>query len=286
MGFWPGSEAHEKIKPLQRKKNSLVPIGEAISGLGGPVKALREASPQAVHHFTQADQVNQLVGASEADPDLGFMARTMALCSLPRSNPGNCLQYERVNGPFTLYMTATAGNKLPFGNIPRLLMAWLTTEAVRTRSRELVLGRSLAGFMRALGIYHNSGGRGGVQTRLRNQMKRLFGCTVSLIYADENVDATVNAVIADRTVLWGVCSKIFGCLWGVCSWITARIHSDLWITPKTLSQRPSEASAALGGGKRVSRPAFVAPGRVNGPSCGTGGISGTTDWRCPVARAG
>ena len=25
----------------------------------------------------------------EADADLGFMARTMALCSLPRSNPGN-----------------------------------------------------------------------------------------------------------------------------------------------------------------------------------------------------
>ena len=28
---------------------------------------------------TQADQVNQLVTASEADPDLGFMARLMAL---------------------------------------------------------------------------------------------------------------------------------------------------------------------------------------------------------------
>ena len=48
-----------------------------------------QPSPQAVYHFTQADQVNQLVSASEADPDLGFMARTMALCSLPRSNPGN-----------------------------------------------------------------------------------------------------------------------------------------------------------------------------------------------------
>ena len=34
------------------------------------------------HHFTQADQVNQLVGASETDPDMGFMGRLMALCSL------------------------------------------------------------------------------------------------------------------------------------------------------------------------------------------------------------
>ena len=51
--------------------------------------AIRDASPQARHSFTVADQVNRLVGASEADPDRGFMARTMALCSLPRSNPGN-----------------------------------------------------------------------------------------------------------------------------------------------------------------------------------------------------
>ena len=68
---------------MKRKRNELVPIGEVCSGLGGPVKEIREASPQALHHFTQADQVNQLVSASEADPDLGFMARLMALCSLP-----------------------------------------------------------------------------------------------------------------------------------------------------------------------------------------------------------
>ena len=86
--------------------------------------ALRDASPQARHHFTQADQVNRLVTARESDPDLGFQARLMALCSLPRSNPGNRLQYKRVNGPYTLGMSAGIGNKLPFGTLPRLLMAW------------------------------------------------------------------------------------------------------------------------------------------------------------------
>ena len=72
---------------MERKRNELVPIAEAFSDLSGPVAALRDASPQARHHFTQADQVNQLVSAREADPDRGFMARTMALCSLPRTNP-------------------------------------------------------------------------------------------------------------------------------------------------------------------------------------------------------
>ena len=81
---------------MQRQRNGLVPIGDALSGMDGPVKAIRDASPQALHHFTRFDQVNQLVSAREADPDLGFMARLLAVCSLPRTNPGNRLQTARI----------------------------------------------------------------------------------------------------------------------------------------------------------------------------------------------
>ena len=184
---------------MQRKQDGLLPTREAFSGLDGPVKAIRKASPQARHHFTQADQVNQLVGASEADPDMGFMARMMALCSLPRTNPGATLQYKRVNGPYKLVMIAGADCKLPFGNLPRLLLAWVSTEAVRTQRRELVLGKSLSEFMRTLGVY-SSGGR--VQIRLRNQMRRLFSATVQLVYEDEHGEARVSSSVADRTELW------------------------------------------------------------------------------------
>ncbi len=184
---------------MQRKRDGLVPIGDALSGMGGPVKLIRDATPQAVHHFTRFDQVNQLVSASEADPDLGFMARTIALCSLPRSNPGNRLQYKRVNGPFTLGMIAGLGNKLPFGNLPRLVLAWVSTEAVRTQSPVLSLGKSLSDFMRALGVYDSSGR---TQTRLRNQMKRLFGCTVTMIYEEPGGFARVSSLVADKHEFW------------------------------------------------------------------------------------
>ena len=188
---------------MARQRGELVPVAEVITDLPGPVQALRKTPPPARRGFTLADQVNQLVGASEADPDLGFMARMMALCSLPRTNPGNRHQYKRVNGPFRLYMQAGAETKLPFGNIPRLLMAWVCTEVVRTRCRELVLGRSLAEFMRTLGILSSdSGGASGVRTRLRNQMKRLFSATVQLIYEDEHGEARVSSFIADRTEFW------------------------------------------------------------------------------------
>ena len=184
---------------MKRKRDGLVPIEEAISDLDGPVKKLRDATPQAVHHFTRFDQVNQLIEAGEADPDMGFMGRTMALCSLPRTNPGTTLQYKRVNGPYKLVMVAGADNKLPYGNLPRLLLAWVSTEAVRTQRRVLILGDSLSEFMRTLGVYSSAGG---VANRLRNQMDRLFNAHVSMIYEDERGKATVNAVIARRTEFW------------------------------------------------------------------------------------
>ena len=188
---------------MQRQRGEVVPIGEVVSGLDDVLApAIRDDSPQARRGLTLADQVHQLVSSSEADPDLGFMARMMALCSLPRTNPGNRLQYVRRNGPYSLVMIAGGLNKLPFGNLPRLLLAWVCTEAVRTQNPELVLGRSLAEFMRNLGINNDSGGSRSDRTRLRNQANRLFGCTVSLIYEDENRRTAVNSLIADRTELW------------------------------------------------------------------------------------
>ena len=187
---------------MQRQRGELVPIGEVVADLDGPVQAIRDASPQALHHFTRFDQVNQLVSASEADPERGFMVRMMALCSLPRTNPGNQHQYKRVNGPFKLIMSVSGDHKLPFGNLPRLLLAWISTEAVRTQSRELVLGRSLSGFMRKLGMDDRSGSPRGDRTRLRNQMNRLFGCSVQLIYEDERVTASMTSPVASRAEFW------------------------------------------------------------------------------------
>ena len=48
----------------------------------------------------------------------------------------------------------------------------------------------------------SSGGSRGDRTRLRNQMKRLFHCTVSLIYEDERGAASASSLVADRTEFW------------------------------------------------------------------------------------
>ena len=56
---------------MQCQRGELVPIGEVIADLPGPVQALIP-SRSTQHHFTQADQVNQLVSASETTPRSRF----------------------------------------------------------------------------------------------------------------------------------------------------------------------------------------------------------------------
>ena len=108
---------------MERKRDGLRHISEAFGGLDGLVDAVCEASPQARRHYGLVDQVDALVRASDTDPEPGFMARWLMLCTLPRSNPGSREKYVRRDGPYTLVMTAGHPHRLPFGNLPRLLVA-------------------------------------------------------------------------------------------------------------------------------------------------------------------
>jgi hypothetical protein len=131
---------------------------------------------------------------------LGFMARAMVQATLPHKKvEGN--EFERRNGAFTLSLMAPAKIGLPYGTVPRLLLAWLTTEAVKTQSRELELGDSLSGFMRELDLLP-TGGRWGSITRLKDQTARLFASTVSATYTDAEKRAEMGYRLADKSLLW------------------------------------------------------------------------------------
>lgn len=131
---------------------------------------------------------------------LGFMARAMVQTTLPHSRvEGN--EFTRSNGHFTMSMLAPSAVGLPYGNIPRLLLAWLTTEAVRKKARQIALGDNLSDFMRELGLVP-TGGRWGSITRLREQTKRLFTCTISCSYNASDQFAEMGFRIADKVQLW------------------------------------------------------------------------------------
>jgi len=136
-------------------------------------------------------------GAVDAG-ELGFMARAMTLCTMPHSKPRGEV-FKRQNGDYTLSMWSPNG--LPYGSVPRLLLAWISTEAVRTKQRTLVLGDSLSHFMRQLDMPINGGVKGGI-TRLREQMRRLFACSISCNYHTKDRDAGMGFRIAQKYDLW------------------------------------------------------------------------------------
>jgi hypothetical protein len=131
---------------------------------------------------------------------LGFMARAMVQATLPHSKvAGN--EFTRVNGNYSLTIMAPSSIGLPYGTIPRLLLAWLTTEAVKTKSRELELGDSLSGFMAELDMMP-TGGRWGSITRLKDQSRRLFSSSITAVYEDGPGFAVINQAVADRAQFW------------------------------------------------------------------------------------
>lgn len=133
---------------------------------------------------------------------LGYMARALVQATMPHSKP-DTVHFERVNGAYTLTMLASPSVGLPYGSIPRLLLAWLATEAVKKQSRYLPLGESLSDFMSQLDMVP-TGGRWGSITRLKEQTRRLFSCTVQCRYNDHlgNMEALKNYLIADDATLW------------------------------------------------------------------------------------
>ncbi len=139
--------------------------------------------------------------------DLGFMARLLVQATLPHSDPGNVPVWGRQNGSLSMHMQPgweivngePRNVGLPYGSVPRLLLAWVTTEAVRTKERDLVLGESLSEFMRKLGLVPH-GGRWGNITRLRGQMRRLFASTIVVHYERGNAVTDAGFRIADKTV--------------------------------------------------------------------------------------
>jgi hypothetical protein len=124
----------------------------------------------------------------------------MILASMPHSKPSGTY-FERRNGKYTLSMQASEKIGLPYGPIPRLLLVWITTEAVRTKKRTLTLGKSLSSFMRQLDIKPTGGVNGSI-TALKEQMRRLFSTMINCSYDGSERIAGVNLLLVDEYHLW------------------------------------------------------------------------------------
>lgn len=115
---------------------------------------------------------------------ISYMAQMLVQMTLPHSelrgtNGLPVTEYSKTNGRATLtIMTPSIYGGIPFGVVPRQLLMWLTTEAVRTKQKEIFLGDSLTAFMKDIGIAV-TGGKEGSLTRFKKQSDRLFNSFIN-----------------------------------------------------------------------------------------------------------
>ena len=128
--------------------------------------------------------LNKALGLSLEDDEgtdalVGWFARVFVLGSLPHSRPDDN-EFQRSFGveSFRLHLLAPRDVGLPYGRIPRLILARLTTQAVREKTPELVLASSFSDFCWQLGV-PPTGGANGYLTQVKNQLIRLAHLTVT-----------------------------------------------------------------------------------------------------------
>ena len=211
LGLNPIS-APNRLSPASRlKPGGVAPHSHTVSiissGIGLSEKqaaGARQAHP--LLPFVQAIPIESALDAGA----LGFMAKFLVQTTLPhREQPGT--QYVRTDGNLTLRISDVGGTGLPYGSYPRLILIWMTTEAVRTANRELELGSSLSSFMAQLGL-QATGGHWGTIPRFRDQMQRLIGAAISTRWSHEADGQShlggENLLVADRFHLWWTPQKL------------------------------------------------------------------------------
>jgi hypothetical protein len=135
--------------------------------------------------------------------DLSFMSRLLVMVNLPYKNPGEeTSSWWKQNGQAVLDITPGRyeGKSLgiPYGSYPRLILAYLITQAVKTKCPAINLGRSFKDFLGLIGIE-----KGGHQYRqLQKQLKRTLTAAFSWTYSNEKMWSRTNIQVSHQSQLW------------------------------------------------------------------------------------
>lgn len=129
--------------------------------------------------------------------ELGISYSGFALTSLPHKRIPDDQVWERVGHRLTLTVTPgrlptsdgrTVSIGVPYGSYARLITIYLQTQAIRTSSRRVELGRSMNAFLERLGLRIG----GNTYERVRDQARRIAAC--NLVFSWQREDGRADFV--------------------------------------------------------------------------------------------
>ena len=207
----------------QKPERGMTPVGNILGGMFAAelLPQREEETPandskkdkSAPKRNLKIEKAAAEIAAHPSDAEAAYLARELVQCTLPHRDPGKVDGWTRSNGNFSLVLQPGFNSKtkksygLPYGPLPRLLLLWIVTEAIRTKSRTIQLKDTLNEFLREIGLDPETGrGPRGDATRLKKQMERLFNCRVSFQYSEGSArrgrSAFLNMEVAREGRFW------------------------------------------------------------------------------------
>jgi hypothetical protein len=172
-----------------------------------------------------------------------FLHSVMCQVGMPRKRTEG-RSFVRTNGGTSLRIEAGelwdgrewVPQPLPYGTKPRLVMVHISSEAVRTRSREIAVGDSIRGFLETLGI-GTSGGRTGPFSSFKAQMMALAACRMSIGLSASGRTVTVDAKPVERFDAWMHPTGSQRTLWPGSLTLSERFYETLMVHAVPLDKR-------------------------------------------------
>lgn len=151
---------------------------------------------------------------AEEESRLGITHAGFAMTGLPHKATQAAVW--RREGPRTTLLVASGHDRrgelvgIPYGSMARLILLYLQTEAVRTNSQEVELGRSMNAWIGRMGV--SVGGR--TYALVAEQARRISACRLTFFTDRDGAEARQNgAFVQDAISLAGVRSEGQGVLW-------------------------------------------------------------------------
>lgn len=143
-----------------------------------------------MHNANQATQLREFAQ----------LAKTFSI--LPVDMMDGQAAFRKDYGECQMVLLTNPDVGLPYGRLPRLIVAYLSAEAKRTGDRRIFVGNSLQEFATLVGVKTTDGDRGDL-TRLCTQGHRLFAAQIRVTELETNRFKWQHINIADNGhVLW------------------------------------------------------------------------------------
>lgn len=176
-------------------------------------QGIEEARRQAItkHERLVIEAAYQVL--SDDAERMGFTYSGFALTSLPHK-PQTGTTWRRDGHNLTLVLQAGVDQNeksvgLPYGSYARFILLFLQSEAIRTQSREIELGRSMRVWLGSMGL--SIGGK--TYKQVNEQARRISSCTLTF-FADRSgakiksrggfvkTEITMSDILDDQPRLW------------------------------------------------------------------------------------